>query len=86
MTRHIAKTRTELGELHGLAAKTEAAERAILKSAEKRLAEVQRQIERARPGIEAANDAAQGRYTDLVAEAGQLHVVIGKAQAALGVR
>lgn len=83
MKRHIEKTRAHLGELHGLAAKTEAAEHAILKSAKERLAAVNGQLQRLRPGIEAAPENSQERYTDLVAEAGQLQLVIGKAKAAL---
>ncbi len=84
MKRHMERTRSQLGELHGLAAKTEAAERNILTAAEKRHAEVVAAIERARPGVEGADDAAQSRYTDLVAERGQLEVVIAKARKALG--
>lgn len=77
------RTRAQLGDLAGLAGKTERTERAILKQAEKRLAEVQAAIERARPGIEAAPDAAQQRYQDLIAERGQLHLVIAQARKAL---
>lgn len=84
MKRHMENARAGLGELHGLAAKTEAAERNILASAEKRHAEVLAAIERARPGIEGASDQAQERYTDLVAERGQLEIVIAKARKVLG--
>lgn len=83
MKAHIERTRTHLGELAGLSAKTEAAERRILEGAEKRLAEVQSAIERARPGLEGAPDAAQQRYLDLVAERGQLNTVIARARKAL---
>lgn len=83
MKRHISNTRASLGELHSLAAKTEADERGILERAEARLERVVAMIERQRPGVEAAPDAAQDRYTDLVRERGQLHVVIAKARAAL---
>lgn len=76
--------RKQLGTLAGLAAKTEAAERKILASAEKRLAVVQAQIDRARPGVEAAPDAAQDRYLELVRERGQLHQVIARARQTLG--
>ena len=80
MKRHMEKAKTDLGELHGLAAKTEAAERKILTAAEKRHAEVVAAIERARPGIDGASDAAQDRYTDLIAERGQLEIVMAKAR------
>lgn len=83
MKRHIEKARAHLGELHDLATKTEHTERNILAAAEKRHAEVCAAIERARPGIEAATESAQQRYTDLVSERGQLDVVIAKARAAV---
>jgi hypothetical protein len=75
--------RANLGELGELSQKTEAAERNILKSAEKRLTLVQQQIVRAQPGIEGADDAAQDRYTALITERGQLQMVIEKAKQAL---
>ncbi len=83
MKRHIANTKAQLGELHELAAKTEADERRILKNAEARLEQVVAMIERQRPGVEAAPDAAQDRYTALVQERAQLQAVIAKARAAL---
>jgi hypothetical protein len=75
---------SNLATLAGLAAKTEAAERRILKSAESRLAVVQAQIDRARPGVESAPDEAQDRYLELVRERGQLHQVIARARQVLG--
>ena len=83
MRRHMDKARGQLGDLHGLAAKTERAERNILTAAENRHAEVCKAIERTRPGVESAPESAQQRYTDLVAERGQLDVVIAKARKAL---
>ena len=83
MKKHIERTRRSLGELNDLSAKTQAAERRILERAERRHAEVLAALERARPGIEGAPDAAQDRYTDLVKERGQLEQVIAKARAAL---
>lgn len=83
MKRHIEKTRGQLGDLHELASKTERTERNILAAAEKRHTEVCAAIERARPGVDAASDSAQQRYTDLVTERGQLDVVIAKARRAL---
>ena len=83
MKRHISNTRAQLGELHDLAAKTEADERRILERAEARLDEVVAMLERQRPGVEAAPDAAQDRYLALVQERAQLQTVIAKAHAAL---
>lgn len=84
MKKHIDRTRKSLGELHGLTAKTERAEHRILEQAQRRHAEVLAAIERARPGVDAAPEAAQDRYMDLVKERGQLETVIAKARAALG--
>lgn len=84
MKKHLARARSQLGELHGLASKTERAEHRILKQAERRHAEVTAAIERARPGIEAAPDAAQQRYLDLVSERAQLDIVMARARQALG--
>ena len=83
MKRHIANTRDQLGELHGLAAETEAAERCILTQAVSRLEQVNAMIERQRPGIEAAPQASQDRYTALITERGQLQTIITKARDAL---
>lgn len=83
MKHHIDRARTHLGELAALAQKTEAAERRILAAAEQRLEAVQAEIEKARPGVEAADDAAQDRYLELVTERGKLHTVIAKARQAL---
>lgn len=84
MKRHIANTRDQLGELHGLAAETEAAERRILAQAERRLEQVNAMIERQRPGVEAAPAAGQDRYTALITERGQLQSIIAKSRDALG--
>lgn len=80
MKAHIEKTKSYLGELAALQAKSERAERKILESAEARLAVVQGQIERAQVGIEAVSDEAQDRYVELVSERGKLHMVIAKAR------
>lgn len=85
MKKHMEKVRSSLGDLAGLAGKTEEAERNILTSAEKRLKAVLAEIERARPGIEATSEASQDRYLALVAERGQLDVVIAKARKALAI-
>ncbi len=84
MKAHIDKTKSQLGELGALGEKTEIAERKILEAAEKRLGEVEGEIGKAGAGLEAADDASQQRYLDLVAERGQLHTVIGKARTVLG--
>ena len=84
MKRHISNTRAQLGELHGLATETEAAERRILAQAESRLEQVNAMIERQRPGIDAATKAGQDRYTALVQERGQLQTIIAKARDVLG--
>lgn len=83
MKTHLANTRAHLGELQGLADKTDAAERSILERATARLDEVNKAIERQRPGVEGAGDSAQDRYTDLVSERGQLEIVIAKSRKAL---
>lgn len=83
MSRHIARARKQLTDLHGLASTTEQAERRILQRAEARLSEVNAQLERLRPGVEAAPDASQDRYLALVEERGQLNTVIAKARQAL---
>ena len=72
MKAHIDKTQKHLGELSGLASKTEAAERRILAAAQKRLADVQAEIQQLGPGIEGRPDADQDKYIELVAERGQL--------------
>lgn len=84
MKRHIENTRAHLGELNGLAEKTETAERGILQRAEARLEQVNAMIERQRPGVEAAPDASQDRYLALVEERGRLEIVVAKARQALG--
>jgi hypothetical protein len=84
MKRHMERVRTSLTDLAGLASKTEAAERNILKAAEKRLKAVLAELERAQPGVEAAPDRTQDRYLALVRERGQLELVVSKARQTLG--
>lgn len=83
MSRHASRVRSQLGDLQKLAGATEASERRILANAEKRLTDVNAQIERQRPGVEGASDAAQDRYLALVQERGQLQMIIAKAREAL---
>lgn len=84
MKRHMDRARDSLGELAGLANRTEAAERQILQRAEQLLDEVNAEIEKLRPGVEGAPDESQSRYLHLITERGQLHQVIANAKAALG--
>lgn len=86
MKRHMGKARAGLGRLMALSTKTEAAERRILESAQKRHDFVVAELRKLRPGIAGASDSTQDRYTDLVAERGQLDVVIAKARKALGTK
>jgi hypothetical protein len=85
MKKHMEKVRGSLGDLAGLAGKTEAAERNIFKAATRRLDTVLAEIERAHTGIEAATDASQDRYLALLEERGQLQIVIAKARKELGI-
>ncbi len=85
MKKHMEKVISSLTDLSGLAGKTEAAERNIFKAANRRLKAVQVEIERARPGVEAAPESTQERYLALISERGQLQVVISKARQALGI-
>lgn len=82
MKHHIEKTRSSLGELAGLSAKTEVAEKRILEAAEKRLQAVQAELGKF-SNVESAPEDEQDRYMDLIAERGQLHMVIEKARKAL---
>ncbi|MEN6544489.1 MAG: hypothetical protein ABFE07_00435 [Armatimonadia bacterium] len=79
----MEKARAQLGDLAALTSKTEAAERRILERAEKRLTEVQAEIDKLHPGIHGASEQAQDEYLALITERGQLHTVIAKAQQAL---
>ena len=78
--KHLTNTRKSLMDLALMSAKTDEAERRILRSAQSRLADVEKQLQRARQGVEAAPDDEQDRYTDLVHEAGQLRLVIARAE------
>jgi hypothetical protein len=84
MKRNIEKVHNHLGELAGLANKTEAAEKRILLAAVKRLDVVQAEIDRLFPGIETADDSRQDKYIAMITERGQLNTVIAKAKANLG--
>lgn len=83
MKAHIDRTKSQLGELASLQAKTEQTERNILAAAESRLEEVQQLIERLRPGVEFASDPNKERYQQLIAERGQLNIVIARSREAL---
>lgn len=86
MKHHIERARSSLGELAGLSAKTDAAERNILNAAEKRLAEVQKSLSRMQAGVESSPEKEQDRYIGLIEERGQLNIVIAKARKALGIK
>jgi hypothetical protein len=83
MKRHIENTRGRLADLGAMAAQTEADEKKILGNALKQREALLVQIERMRPGVEAAPEASQKRYTDAVAEAARLEIIIAKARKAL---
>lgn len=81
--KHIENTRRQLGELAELSAKTDAAERRILESAEKQLAAMQEKI--AGMGHEALLDPDKGReYQLLLSNRHRLQVVIAQAKKNLG--
>lgn len=86
MSDGVEDVRAHLGELGRLTGDTELAERRILGQAQQRLDLVNEMLERQRPGVEGAPDAAQDRYLDLVQERGQLQMVIAKAKHSLGLR
>ena len=83
MKRHIDKYRGDLSDLHGMAAKTEAAERNILAAAEKRHAAVVAEIDHLQPGVEGGSPEVHDKYLELVSERGQLEIVLSKARAIL---
>lgn len=83
MKHHIDKARESLGDLAGLSAKTEAAEKRILEAAQQRLEAVQTEIKRSRKGVEFGPDKAQERYLALIKERGQLQSVIARSEEAL---
>ncbi|RYF55838.1 MAG: hypothetical protein EOO27_19980 [Comamonadaceae bacterium] len=62
----MSQARRHLRELGETAQRAEAAEPSILARAEKKYAEDLALLDRACPGIEAAPDAVQQRYTDMV--------------------
>lgn len=84
MKAHIDKTKSQLGELGRLSAKTEQAERNILANAENRLQVVQADIDALQSGIEGKSEEDQSRYTELISERGTLHQVISRSKSALG--
>lgn len=81
--KRMAGARRRLVHLHGLDARTEAAERQILAAAEHRHAEVLNAIAKLAPRA-AADRAAGDRYTAAVLERGRLETVIARAKANLG--
>lgn len=83
MNQHIDNTRRQLGELAGLAAQVEAAERKILAQAEAMLAKVEQGLDAARAAAMSGDDATKDRYLGMVEERGRLQQVIAQARAVL---
>lgn len=79
---HHKAIHNRLTRLATLSAKTDAAERRILESAEHRREAVQKQIAQLRPRA-LLDDAAGERYQDLILERGRLDIVIANARARL---
>ncbi|WP_159711447.1 hypothetical protein [Geminicoccus flavidas] len=75
--------RRQLADLAGLQAKTDAAERQILSSAQQRLGTVNAMLKLAEPGARQGDPNAQAQYQALVLERGELSIVIAKARQAL---
>jgi uncharacterized protein involved in exopolysaccharide biosynthesis len=80
--RHIVASRRRLGHLAGLGARTEGAERGILKAAEQRLAAIRAELARLSDRVLTDHSAAD-RYVDLTQERGQVEMVIARARQAL---
>lgn len=80
MKKHIINTRDKLGDLAGLADRTQRTEQRILEQAEKRLAEIQAKIDRSEKGVEGASEDGQSAYLELISERGQLQQVIARAR------
>jgi hypothetical protein len=76
----INDTRRQLGELGAMSAQVEQAERQILERAEKRLQEVEVELQKLRTAALAHDDDAPTRYQELVLERGKLHQVIAQAR------
>lgn len=82
MKEAIDTSRRQLGELAGLAARTEADERRILQQAEKLLEQVMKDL----PGAQSAalgSPADAERFQQLLEERGRLERVIAQARAVL---
>lgn len=81
--KHLAAAGRRLGHLAGLAERSEQAERNILTAAERRLADIHADVAKLRP--RALTDSSAGElYTNLIAEKGQVELVIARAKRALG--
>lgn len=80
---HADAAGKRLVHLHGLARKTEVAERAILSGAIDRFEAVQRELQQIGTRVH-TDDAAGRRYQDLIMERGQLNTVIAQARRNLG--
>lgn len=83
MKQNIENVRRQIGELSGLAEKTDAAERKILEAAEKRLETVESRLGELR--TRALVDTEAGKeYQGLALERGRLNMVIAQARKNLG--
>jgi hypothetical protein len=80
--RHIEAARQRLGHLAGVASRTRAAEQRILEAGRDRIAAVNADLEKL--GRRALlDDGAADQYQALVAERGQLAIVVANAERAL---
>ncbi len=79
---HIGKAQAQLGDLAALKSKTDQAEKNILDLAEKKLAGIQKQLNKMQ-GVEFSSEDLQDSYNNLIAERGQLQLVISKAHIAM---
>ena len=78
---HRAAARTRLAHLSGLLSRADAADKKILAAALAHREKVSSAIDEARPKA-LVDDAEGDRYRDLIAERGQLDIVIARALAA----
>lgn len=74
------EARELLGDLAALQSKSMAAEKRIYEAAVKRLAAVQKEIDRTKTCIEEGHDNEQNRYLALIRERGELDIVISKCK------
>lgn len=83
LTEHLGAARKRVLHLHGLAAKTDAAERRILEGATARLGIVRTELAKLRSRA-LLDDAAGDSYAALTQEAGTLETTIAESRRQLG--